>query len=203
MVRLTTNRRERMNSRAASIANSDIQKMLSAVFTLCLINGNFGGAELDKLIHRSRAEANKRIRALRPHRAKSMDLVLLGSILHRWNRNPKYLDHEARPFPIPASGPAPSVEALFRAEHKLRDFEHGLRQMRSANLITRTKSKLYLPRNDLILLHTLTPEMVANLALSIHRLVSTLLENTSTKRRSGSRLIERNALVPDLPKAKT
>jgi len=139
-----------MNSRNSSVTNSNIQKMLSAVFTLCLINENLGKSALDELIHRSRAEANKRIRALRPHRTKSMDLVLLGSILHRWNRNSKYLDHEARPFPIPASGPAPSVEALFRAEHKPSDFKHGLRQMQGAHLITRTKSNLYLPRNDSI-----------------------------------------------------
>jgi hypothetical protein len=92
------------------------------------------------------------------------------------------------------------VQALFRAEKKAKYFELGLRQMREVGLVRRTKGGLYLPRSDAILLHTLTPEMVANLALSINRLVSTLLENTSTKRRSGTRLIERNALVPDLPK---
>jgi hypothetical protein len=44
--------------------------------------------------------------------------------------------------------------------------------------------------------------MVANLALSMNRLVSTLLHNTTASRRSGERLIERNALVTDLPKEK-
>jgi len=72
--------------------------------------------------------------------------------------------------------------------------------MREIGLIKQDRSGLFLPRSDSILLHTLTPEMVANLALSINRLVSTLMENTSTKRRPGSRLIERNALVPDLPR---
>lgn len=191
-----------MNSKSASIAKADIQRMLSAVFTLCLMDEGLSKAELDATIQRSLAEATKRVRVLKPHRARSMNLELLGSILHRWNRNPKYLDLEAHPFPIPASGPAPSVEALFRAENKLREFKLGLRQMQRARLITRTKEKRFLPRNDSILLHTLTPEMVANLSLSIHRLVSTLLQNTSPRRQGASRLIERNALVPDLPKRK-
>jgi len=44
--------------------------------------------------------------------------------------------------------------------------------------------------------------MVANLALSINRLVATLLHNTATSRRGADRLIERNALVTDLPEEK-
>jgi hypothetical protein len=174
--------------------------MLSAVFTLCLLNGGIGSAELDELVRRSRVAANKKYRTLKPERPKSMDLVLLGSVLHRWNRNPKYLDEEARPFPIRASGPSPSIESLFRAESKSAAFVIGLKHMRTAGFVKRTRSGLYLPRNDSILLHSLTPEMVANLALSINRLVSTLLQNTSVKGRAASRLIERNALVPDLPK---
>ena len=185
-----------------SIGHADIEKMLSAVFTLCLLNERIGSTDLDKLIHRSLAAANKTFRTLKPKRAKSMDLVLLGSILHRWNRNPKYLDAEARPIPIRASGPAPSVEALFRAERKPAAFGTGLKHMSNAGLVKRTRSGLLLPRNDFIMLHSLTPELVANLALSINRLVSTLLQNTSVKGRSVSRLIERNALVTDLPKRK-
>ena len=189
-----------MTTRKRPIASADVQKMLSAVFTLCLLNGGIKSAELDELVRQSRAAANKRIRTLRPERAKSMDLVLLGSILHRWNRNPRYLNDEAQPYPIRASGPTPSIEALFRAERKSTAFVTGLKHMRSAGLVKRTRMGLFLPRNDSILLHTLTPEMVANLALSINRLVSTLLQNTSVKGRTASRLIERNALVPDLPK---
>jgi hypothetical protein len=189
-----------MTTRKSSIAYADLQKMLSAVFTLCLLNGGIGSTELDELVRRSRSAAYKRFLTLKPERAKSMDLVLLGSILHRWSRTPKYLDDEAQPFPIRASGPSPSIEALFRAERKSEAFALGLKHMRSAGLVKRTKPGLYLPRNDSILLHTLTPEMVANLALSINRLVSTLLQNTSVKGRTASRLIERNALVPDLPK---
>jgi hypothetical protein len=189
-----------MSSNAGSVAHTDIKKMLSAIFTLCLLNDGIGEPQLDELVRRSRAEAHKKVRTLRPNRTKAIDLVLLGSILHRWNRNPKYLDEDARPFPVKATGATPSVQALFRAENKAGAFAEGFQHMQSARLIRRTKSGLYLPRNDAILLHTLTPEMVANLGLSINRLVSTLLQNTATKRRTASRLIERNALVPDLPK---
>jgi len=189
-----------MSSNADSIAHADINRMLSAIFTLCLLNDGIGPIQLDELVRRSRVEAAKKVRTLRPNRTKTINLVLLGSILHRWNRNPKYLDKFARPFPLRALGRAPSVQALFRAENKGKAFAEGFQHMKSTRLIRRTKSGLYLPRNDSILLHTLTPEMVANLALSINRLVSTLLQNTETKRRTASRLIERNALVPDLPR---
>jgi len=174
--------------------------MLSAIFTMCLLNEGIDQLQLDELVRRGRAKASQRAQRLRPHREQAVDLVLLGSVLHRWNRSAKYLDPEARPFPIKAIGPAPSIQALFRAEHRGGDLEQGIEKMMSAGLISRNRSGLYLPRKDLILLHSLTPEMVANLALSINRLIETLLQNTATSRRTVSRFIERNALVSDLPK---
>lgn len=189
-----------MSQRASSKANTNIERMLSAIFTMCLVNEDIDPLQLDGLVRRSRVKAIRRAQKLRPRRSGTIDLVLLGSVLHRWNRSPNYLDADARPFPIKASGPAPSVKALFRAEQRTGAFEEGVKQMTSAGLIRRNRSGLYLPRNDLILLHSLTPEMVANLALSINRLIETLLQNTATKRRTASRLIERNALVSDLPK---
>lgn len=189
-----------MKKNAGSIEYADLQRMLSAVFTLCLLNDGLAWPKLEELISRARKDADRKIRTLNPSRFSAVDLVLLGSILHRWNRNPNYLDHEARPFPIKAAGRAPSIEALFRAENVPSAFEAGFRHLRRARLVRRTRTGLYLPGRDLILVHTLSPEMVANLALSIDRLVTTLLQNTSTKRRVSSRLIERTALVPDLPK---
>jgi hypothetical protein len=188
-----------MSQRDSSSAHSNIERMLSAIFTMCLLN-EIEPLQLDRLVRRSRVKATQRAQRLRPHRTRAIDLVLLGSVLHRWNRSPNYLDEDARPFPIKAAGPAPSIQALFRAEQSTGAFEEGIKQMASSGFIRRTRAGLYLPRNDLILLHSLTPEMVANLALSINRLIETLLQNTATKRRTASRLIERNALVSDLPK---
>jgi hypothetical protein len=189
-----------MSQRNGSNAQSNIERMLSAIFTMCLLNEGIDPLQLDELVRRSRAKANQRAHRLKPNRAKAIDLVLLGSVLHRWNRTPNYLDVDARPFPIKAAGPAPSIQALFRAERSRGAFEEGVKQMTRLGLIRRNRVGLYRPRNDLILLHSLTPEMVANLALSINRLIETLLQNTATKRRTASRLIERNALVSDLPK---
>jgi hypothetical protein len=189
-----------MNQRIDSTSHGNIERMLSAIFTMCLLNEELDPTQLDELVRRSRAMATRRALRLRPKRTTAIDLVLLGSVLHRWNRHPKYLDADARPFPVRATGPTPSVQALFRAERGANAFAQGFQTMKSAGLVKRTSSGLYLPRNDLILLHSLTPEMVANLALSINRLIETLLQNTASKRRTASRLIERNALVPDLPK---
>ena len=189
-----------MNSRANSNASGNIEKMLCAIFTMCLLNEEIDSHQLDELIRRSRAKATQRANRLKPNRSGEVDLVLLGSVLHRWNRNPKYLDGDARPLPLKATGPAPSVQALFRAEQRASAFPHGIEQLKSSGLVKQSRNGLLLPRHDLILLHSLTPEMVANLALSINRLIETLLQNTATKRRTTSRLIERNALVPDLPR---
>ena len=189
-----------MNSRADSNAHTNIEKMLSAIFTMCLLNREIDSRQLDELVRRSRAKANQRANRLKPNRSKAVDLVLLGSVLHRWNRNPKYLDEDARPLPLKPTGPAPSVQALFRAEHRANEFAGGIEQLKNSGLVKQTRAGLLLPRHDLILLHSLTPEMVANLALSINRLIETLLQNTTSKRRTTSRLIERNALVPDLPR---
>jgi len=189
-----------MSSKKDLAENSNLKRILSAVFTLCFLNRDLDNDHIDRLVASARTEARKKLQALSPDRAQSIDLVLLGSILHRWNRNPRYLDEDARPLPIRATGRAPSVEALFRSENREGYFKQGLQDMRRAGFVRRNRSGHYLPRNDSILLHTLTPEMVANLALSIDRLVTTLLHNTASSRRSDERLIERNALVTDLPK---
>ena len=189
-----------MNKNRDTTEYNALRKILSSAFTLCLLNRDLKDDQLERLVVSAKSEARKKVRSLGPERAKSIDLILLGSILHRWNRNPKYLNDEARPFPIRAAGRAPSIEALFRAENRTSYFKKGLRDMRSAGFVRRNRSGLYLPKNDSILLHTLTPEMVENLVLSIDRLVATLLHNTSASRRSEDRLIERNALVTDLPK---
>jgi hypothetical protein len=191
-----------MSRRKDSIEHDDLRKILSAVFTLCLLNRDIKDEQLERLVASAKSQARRKVRSLGLDRAKSIDLVLLGSILHRWNRNSKYLDEDARPFPIPATGRAPSIEALFRAENRKQYFQKGLKDMRSAGLVRRNRAGFYLPKNDSILLHTLTPEMVENLVLSINRLVATLLHNTSASRRREDRLIERNALVTDLPKNK-
>jgi hypothetical protein len=191
-----------MSKRHHSVHHNDLKRMLSAVFTLCVLDNDLKERELDALIATSRAEAKKRIQFLAPRRAGSMDLVLLGSVLHRWNRSSEYLDDEARPFPIRAAGKAPSIEGLFQAENRSQYFKQGMRDLLKAGLVRRIKRGLYLPRNDSILLHTLTPEMVANVALAMNRLVTTLLYNTTASRLSDERLIERNALVTDLPRRK-
>jgi hypothetical protein len=189
----------RVKKMPTRVQNSDLRRMLSAIFTLFLLNRDASKSELESLIHVAQADALKRLRKLKPRRKYSMDLVVLGSVLHRWNRTPAYLDGEAKPFPIPVEGRSPSVEALFRKERMTGYFKMGIEQMRSAGLVHRTRAGLYVPRNDTLLLHTLTPEMVANVALTMNRLISTLLENTTMRGRSAIRLIERTALVSDLP----
>jgi hypothetical protein len=62
-----------------------------------------------------------------------------------------------------------------------------------------TKNGLYYPRAEATIIPTLTPEVVESLTKTINRLVETVLGNTGSRRKSNSRLIERVAIVPDLP----
>lgn len=183
-------------------SKSNLGKMLTAVFLLCLLDKELSEEDFERLISDSKKRATKKLKSLRPSRAAHYDLVLLGSILHRWFKNPKYLDDDARPVPIRARGKSPSIEALFREEGRPDYFEPGLEHMRAVGMVNYDRRGGYLPTTEWALHRTLTPEMVGNLALTIDRMVSTLISNSTSKRKSAVRLIERTALVLDLPRTK-
>ena len=187
--------------RQSSGENDDLKKMLSAVLMLCMSKRTLSQADLNVLITDARRDAKRRIRTLQFARAETVDAILLGSVLHRWHRNPDYLDSEARPVPIRESGPAPSVQALFKQEKGGKEFRRGLRFLRSQGIVRQTRSGLLVPRTDTMMFHTLTQELVENVSMAIYRLISTLSHNMKIAGAS-RRLIERNAIVLDLPKSR-
>lgn len=183
-----------------SLERKRLRKLLEAVFTVCALQSTIGEKELFQLVEQARARGHNRVAALARNRRVAVDFDTLGLVIHRWQRSERYLDEDGRPLPIPARGAAPSVEALFRETRRIRYFELGLKHLEQLRRVRRTKNGKYLPRDATTIVPTLTPELFEVLAQTIDRLVATVLHNTSLRRQTSIRLIERLTLVPDLPK---
>jgi hypothetical protein len=188
--------------RGAAIENH-IQKseLLTAVFTLCLLDKALAGDLFDNLITKAKQDAAVRVALLNPPPKISFSYDALGLIVYRWQRSAKYLDDEGNPLKIPARGKAPSIEALFREVKRKDYFSDGFRHLRQLGRIRRTKDGLYLPANEVTIIRDLRPEMVEVVVQTIYRLVATVLHNTSFKSKNAIRLVERTTSVPDLPES--
>lgn len=175
-----------------------IQKLFEAVFTISALDPTIDPKLLERILDRAKISAARRAASLRRKKKVSIDLDVLGHIVYRWQRAQKYLDNEGRPLPIRARGPAPSVEALFREIGQEHYFKMGLRHLVSLRRLIRTNSGKYVPATEVTILPTLSPEVVELLSLTINRLFDTVFYNTSPKAKQ-VRLLERVALIPDLP----
>ena len=190
-----------MNQSSPSAAERKrMKKLLEAVFTVCALQSTIGDQELAEIVEQARIRGRRRVAALTRNRQSAVDFDALGLVAHRWQRSEMYLDDEGRPVPISARGAAPSVEALFREIKRTRYFELGLKHLEKFRLVRKTKNGKYLHRDFATIVPTLTPELFEVLAQTINRLVATVLHNTSLRRPTSIRLIERVASVPDLPK---
>jgi hypothetical protein len=179
----------------------DKRELLTAVFTLCLLDESLTDQVLDELVLCARKGAEKRIRPLNPARKGSIDFDALGHVVYRWQRSPEYLDAKGNPLKIPARGRALSLEALFRDINRRDYFELGLRHLKQLGRVRRTKSGLLYPCNEVTIVQQLRPELLELLVQTINRVVATVLHNTSLSDRNAIRLIERVTAVPDLPES--
>lgn len=176
-----------------------MQDLLTAVFTLCSIDKNLTPKELDSLIENGRKSAARKVIQLKLDRRDVVDHDTLGHVVYIWQRTSRYLGDDGHPIPIPARGPAPSIQSLFREVGRASYFERGLRHLVRVKRIKKLPNNRYMPCSEMTLVERLTPEMVNLLNQTIHWLVSTVLHNTSLRDRKAIRLIERVATVPDLP----
>jgi hypothetical protein len=181
------------------IGHAEKRELLTAVFTLCLLDESVSPEILSSLAADATKTALKRLLTLRPSRKGSIEFDVLGHVIYRWQRAPRYLADDGNPQRIPVRGKAPSIEALFREIKRKDYFELGFRHLRQLGRIQRTKAGLYLPCNEVTIVQQLRPELVELLVQTINRVVATVLHNTSLKEKSAVRLIERITAVPDLP----
>jgi hypothetical protein len=181
------------------LEQKQIRDLLTAVFTLCSLDSSLDKETMDQLIRFARAAAKKRIKLLRPNRRVMVDLDVLGHVIYIWQRTPSYLDDDGQPAAIPARGTAPSIQALFRDVRRANYFEQGLKHLIRFRRVRQVSKSRYLPCSEVTIVNGLTPEMVNLLNLTINRLVSTVLFNTSQSSSRNLRLVERVTSVPDLP----
>ncbi|HET9865483.1 MAG TPA: hypothetical protein VFP37_18750 [Steroidobacteraceae bacterium] len=189
-----------MKAKSTKELHPAINELLVAVFTLCLLDESLSEPALDQLVVGARRAAKKKVLSLpTTARRSSIDFDVLGHVVYRWQRSPKYLDEHGVPLSIPARGPLPSIEALFREIHRSDYFESGLRHLRQLGRVQRTKSGLYRPYHEVTIVQRLRPEFLTLLVQTINRVVATVLYNTSLKERNSVRMVERVTSVPDLP----
>jgi hypothetical protein len=190
-----------MKTFALDPKHKDKKELLTAIFTLCMLDETLTSPLLDALIADAKKIAAKRIAILKPSRKGSIDFDALGHVVYRWQRSSKYLDEEGKPLKIPSRGRAPSVEALFREINRMDYFELGLRHLRQLGRVQRAKSGLFHPCNEVTIVQQLRPELLELLVQTINRVVATVLHNTSLRDKRALRLIERITAVPDLPES--
>ena len=175
--------------------HQDKRDLLTAIFTLCLLDESMTSQVLDELVFSARKIAAKKVSPLKPSRKRCIDFDVLGHVVYRWQRSPKYLDEDGNPKRIPAQGRAPSVEALFKEIDRTDYFELGLRHLKQLGRVQRTKGGLLQPCNEVTIVQHLRPELLELLVQTINRAVATVLHNTSMKDKQAVRLIERVTAV--------
>lgn len=185
-----------------STQETQVKRLLKAIFTLCSLDRTLTDSTLEQLAKDARVRARVEAEKLAPRRRRSVDHDLICHVVYHWQRSPDYLDENGTPFPIPARGPAPSVEALFKQLKVHKQFPSALIQFKRMRRVSVTRKGLYVPRLEATIIPNLTPEVVQSLTQTINCLVATVLHNTSTRRNPADRLIERLAYVPDFPIAK-
>ncbi|HTU64463.1 MAG TPA: DUF6502 family protein [Steroidobacteraceae bacterium] len=176
--------------------------LLATVLTLCFLDDRISTERLDQIIAVARQNARRSARRLRSPRRNIVNHDQIGHLIYQWQRTPAYLGDDGRPYPIPASGPAPSIEAIFKKLKMSGSFAQTVKQMRKLRRVRSTRDGLFLPHSEATIIPTLTPEVVEAVTQTIDSFVATILHNTSLKAKRKNLLIERAAFVPDLPTAK-
>lgn len=125
-------------------------------------------------------------------------LATAALVLDAWHRDPRYLTSSARPRAVRLLGPAPSVEALVRAQPGQHRPVSLARRLKSQRLVVPCGMELYKPASNIALLSAYDPLAVQHVARSLSMLLETIRQNL-TGHHTSQRLIERIAEVPDLP----
>lgn len=183
-----------MNRSKHPRVQSDYGRLLTAIFDFMRKSG-FRKKEVEKICGEALARSSN---GDVEDTAQSATLAAAALTLDAWHRNRRYLAG-TQPRAIPLSGPSPSVEALIRSQNASIDVPALARQLKSLGMIIRTSGNLYKPTDRVAVVKALNPVMQQYVARSSSTLLSTIRHNTSRVANS-SRLIERFAEVPDLPR---
>jgi hypothetical protein len=173
----------------------DSSSVLVALFELMLS----GGMKRQQLQHLCSTALNKaEVKVRRSTGERTGELVIAALVLDAWHRDRRYLSAYATPRAVPLLGPAPSVQALIRAQRVGGDAEVLARTLKSLRLVVRSGRGRYKPTSDVAVISNHNPVVLQHTTRALASLLQTVGQNVSS-RRAFAPLIERKAEIPDLP----
>jgi len=125
-------------------------------------------------------------------------LATAALVLDAWHRDRRYLTSSGQPRAVRLLGPAPSVEALIRAQPGRHRAIALARRLSSQRLVVACGRDSFKPTSSIALLSAFDPLAIQHVARSLSMLLETIRQNL-TGARTSQKLIERIAEVPDLP----
>lgn len=179
---------------AACKENVDYTELLASVFEFMLAAG-FRKTDIARAI----ADGMRRVeqQKVRSPRGRTQ-LLTAALILDAWHKKRRYLTSDAEPKAMRLFGPAPSVEALVRAEQPGADARALAQRLRALKLVVRVGPDRYKPTASEVVARDPDWIMRQHAARSCATLLGTIRHNVG-KSRGGQKLIERFAEIPDLP----
>jgi len=184
-----------MSVRSRRRAANEYSQVLTNVFELMLACGLLK-SDIEKIATNSLASA----KGTRAGVGKDLSgtLATAALVLDAWHRDRRYLTPSAQPRGVPLLGPAPSVEALIRAEPGRHKAVALARRLKAQQLVVSHGKDLFKPAGNVALLSAFDPLAIQHLARSLSMLLETIRHNLTLPPTS-QKLIERIAEVPDLP----
>jgi hypothetical protein len=184
-----------MGVRSAKRVALEYKRVLTSVFEFMLACGL---AREDILAIATRALDKAKVASADVGKDLPGGLATAALVLDAWHRDPRYLTSSARPRAVRLLGPAPSVEALVRAQPGRHRAVSLARRLKSQCLVVPFGTELYKPVSNVALLSAFDPLAIQHVARSLSMLLETIRQNLAGHHTS-QRLIERIAEVPDLP----
>jgi hypothetical protein len=184
-----------MTTRLSKRLKLDYSKVLTAIFEL-MLNAGVASETLESECSSALRRAEERARLGRVQ--ETGDFVTAGLVLDAWHRDRRYLNKHATPKAVRLLGPAPSVEALARAQRSRKNAAQIARRLRTLHLVIPSGRDRYVPTSDVAVVSAQDPLTVQYTARTLSTLLETVGRNVSNARRLAP-LIERVAEVPDLP----
>lgn len=184
-----------MTTKSPGQFEMDCSSVLVALFEL-MLRGGMRRHQLSSLSEASLEEAEAKAR--RSTKDRTGELVIAALVLDAWHRDRRYLNVDATPRAVPLLGPAPSVQALVRAQRTGGDTEAAAHRLRTLRLVVRSGGGRYKPTSDVAVVSAHNPVVLQHTTRALAAFLHTVGQNVSP-RRTFAPLIERKAEVPDLP----
>lgn len=185
-----------MGGRTSGQFELDCTSVLVALFEL-MLSGGMRRQQLERLCSAGLDKAEAKVRRATGER--TGELVVAALVLDAWHRDRRYLSTYSTPRAVPLLGPAPSVQALIRAQRVGGNSEVLARTLKSLRLVIRSGRGRYKPTSDVAVISSRNPVVLQHTTRALATFLQTVGQNVGS-RRALAPLIERKAEIPDLPK---